>query len=107
MLILFKELTVLCNSGKLKIKIRSPIIFKLEQVTSGADTTTFTLVALCSGKGKQQIKEYLNDEGSNTKGVLTANFGLGFETACWTFSEEAAGRELVVDTPEAMLDFLF
>ncbi len=100
-LILFKELVVECNSGKTKVKVRSPAVVKLEKVTSGTDVTQYGLVSKCSGKGKQELKNYLNDEGVSTKAVLTANFGLGFETAC-----ENVTKELVVESSK-MLDFLF
>jgi hypothetical protein len=100
-LVLFKEATIECNSGKLKIKVRSPLIIKLEKVTSGTDVTEYGLVAKCSGKGKQELKEYLNEAGKSTKGALTANFGLGFEAACGSIE-----HELLV-TSSKMLDFLF
>lgn len=101
LLILFKELVLECNSGKLKVKIRSPAIVKLQKVTAGIDTTEFGVVAKCTGKGKQELREYLNDEGKGTKGALTANFGLGFESAC-----ENISQELVVKSSK-MIDFLF
>lgn len=85
---LFKETTIECNSGKLKVKLRSPVIFSLEKVTSGSDTTEYGLVSKCSGKGKAESKEYLNDEEKAVKGVLTMNFGLGFESACENVSKE-------------------
>ena len=100
-LILFKELVVECNSGKLKVKVRSPALVKLTKVTAGTDVESYGLVSKCSGKGKSELKEYLNDENKATKGVLTANFGLGFETAC-----ENVSSELVVKSSK-MLDFLF
>jgi hypothetical protein len=100
-LILFKELVVECNSGKLKIKVRSPALVKLEKVTSGTDVESYGLVSKCTGKGKQELKNYLNDAGESVKGVLTANFGLGFETAC-----ENVKEELIVKSNK-MIDFLF
>jgi hypothetical protein len=100
-LILFNELLVECNGGKLKIKVRAPAIVKLEKVTSGTDVTEYGLVANCVAKAKQELKEYLNEEGKLTKGVLTANFGLGFETAC-----ERTTKELVLKSSK-MIDFLF
>jgi hypothetical protein len=100
-LILFPELTVECNSGKLKIKVRSPALIKLEKVTAGTDVTEYGLQAKCSGKGKQELREYLNEEGIATKGALTANFGLGFESAC-----DSVAKELVVKSTK-MVDFLF
>jgi hypothetical protein len=101
LLALFKELVMECNSGKLKIKVRSPAVLKLEKVTSGTDLTSYGLVAKCTGKGKQELKAYLNDAGETVKGVLTSNFGLGFESAC-----ENISKELVVKANK-MLDFLF
>jgi len=87
-LLLFNELVVLCNSGKLKVKARGPVVIKLEKITSGVDFTEFGAIANCSPKGKQELKEYLNDEGKKVKAVMTLNFGLGFETACKRFSKE-------------------
>jgi hypothetical protein len=101
MLLLFPELTLECNSGKLKIKVRAPLLAKLEKVTAGTDVTEYGLVARCSGKGKQELKEYFNEEGKLTKGTLTSNFGLGFEGVC-----ESVSKELVVKSTK-MLDFLF
>lgn len=100
-LILFKEQTVECNSGKLKIKVRSPILVKLEKVTSGTDVTEYGLVAKCTGKGKQELSFYLNDAGQTVKAVLSANFGLGFESACENIKEE-----LIMKSGK-MVDFLF
>jgi hypothetical protein len=100
-LVLFKELAVECNSGKLKLKVKSPSVVKLEKVTSGVDVTSFGVVAKCTGKGKQELKTYLNDAGETVKGVLTANFGLGFETAC-----ENVTKEQIIKTSK-MIDFLF
>ena len=100
-LTLFKELVVECNSGKLKIKVRSPVLAKMEKITAGTDVEQYGEVAKCSGKGKQEQKQYLNDEGKATKAVLTANFGLGFETAC-----ENVSSELVMKSSK-MVDFLF
>lgn len=101
LLVSFKELVVECNSGKLKIKIRGPVVVKLTKVTSGTEVTEFGLQVKCSGKGKQELKEYLTDEGKGTKAVLTENLGLGFESACENVREE------VVVSATKMLDFLF
>lgn len=100
-LILFKELVVECNSGKLKVKVRSPAVIKLEKAASGAEVTEYGLVSKCTGKGKQELKEYFNDEGKAVKAVLTANFGLGFETAC-----ENVNKELIVKS-DKMITFLY
>lgn len=91
-LLLFKEVAVECNSGKLKIKARGPILVKIEKVTSEADLTEFGAVENCTAKGKQELKEYLNDEGVKVKAVLTLNFGLGFETGCKRFTKEIVVR---------------
>lgn len=100
LLLLFKELPVECNSGKLKVKVRSPGLAKLEKVGSGlVDTTSYGLVAKCTGKGKPEVKTYLNDEGATVKATLSANFGLGFETACENVEQE------VVMTSSKMLNF--
>ncbi len=50
---------------------------------------------------KLELKTYLNDEGATVKGVLTANFGLGFETACENITKE------LVEESNKMVDFLF
>jgi hypothetical protein len=110
-LILFPELLVECNAGKTKIKVKAPALIKLEKVTSGTDVTKYGLVANCTAKGKQELKEYVNDEGKLTKGVLSANFGLGFETACERATnpevkEVNAAKELII-TSNKMIDFLF
>jgi hypothetical protein len=101
LLTLFNELLVECNKGKVKIKVRAPALFKLEKITSGLEVNEYGLVASCSGKGKQELKTYLNDAGETVTGQLTANFGLGFETAC-----EKITKEVVLKSPK-MLDFLF
>jgi hypothetical protein len=98
-LLLFPELTLEC--GKVKVKVRSPLIASITKVTSGTETTQFGIASKCSGKGKQELREYLNDEGAKTKGTLSANFGLGFETAC-----VSTGIEVVINTTK-MIDFLF
>jgi hypothetical protein len=100
-LVLFPEVIIECNSGKLKIKLRSPVILKLEKVTAGTDVTEFGLVAKCRAKGEQEIQEYLNEEAKLTHADLTANFGLGFELGCFAMS-----KELVLKSTK-MLDFLF
>jgi hypothetical protein len=100
-LILFNEATFECNSGKLKPKLRSPALIKLEKVTSGTDVTEYGLVANCVPKGKQELKEYFNEESKLAKGVLSANFGLGFETACLRTSKELVLKSTKMD------DFLF
>jgi hypothetical protein len=100
-LILFKDTVIECNSGKLKITLRAPVLVKLEKVTSGTDVTEFGVVAKCNAKGKQELKEYLNDSGVSTKAVMMINYGLGFSTACLNIS-----KELVVKMNK-MIDFLF
>jgi hypothetical protein len=100
-LLTFSEVAVECNSGKLKVKARGPILIKLEKITAGLDMTEFGAVENCTPKGKQELKEYFNDEGSKVKAVLTLNFGLGFETGCKRFS-----KEIVVKLSK-MVDVLF
>jgi hypothetical protein len=100
-LILFPERLAECNSKKLKISIRSPGLIKLEGVKSGTDVLSFNLVANCTAKGKQELKEFLNDSGSATKGVFLLNFGLGLETGCLRATKEQT------ITASRMLDFLF
>jgi hypothetical protein len=100
-LVLFPEITIECNSGKLKIKVRSPVLLKLEKVTAGTDVTEFGLVAKCNTKGEQELQEYFDENAKLTHADLTANFGLGFELVCFSMS-----KELVVKSNK-MLDFLF
>lgn len=100
LLILFKELSVLCNSGKLKVKVRAPWMGELN-VSSGTDVTLLGLNVKCFLKGSQNVREYLNDEERLVKGQLTANFGLGFETACLELT-----NELTMFFTK-MVDFLF
>lgn len=101
MLLLFPELVVECNKGKLKIKTKPPVIVKVEKVNSGTDVTEYGLVVNCTPKGKQELKEYFNDEGKLVKGTLLVNFGLGNETACYRTT-----KELVMKSSK-MIDFLF
>jgi hypothetical protein len=110
-LILFPELTVECNAGKTKIKVKAPALIKLTLVTSGTDVESYGIVANCTAKGKQELKEYVNDTGTFTKGSLTANFGLGFESACERATNPAvagknAEKELILKSNK-MIDFLF
>jgi hypothetical protein len=101
MLMLFGEQLIECNSGKLKIKVKAPVIIKLEKVTAGTDVSEYGLVANCMAKGKQELREYFTDEGKLMKAILLANFGLGFEEACYR-----ASKEMVVKSTK-MIDFLF
>lgn len=50
--------------------IEGQAIGKIEGITSGTDTTSFTLNLKCTkaGNGKQEVKEYFNDEGELIKG---------------------------------------
>jgi hypothetical protein len=100
LLILFKELLVECNKGKLKVKVRSPWLARLH-VIAGTDESFAGLTAKCSKKGRQEMTEYLNDEERAVKGQLTANFALGFETACMELTLE------MTVTLFKMVDFLF
>jgi hypothetical protein len=79
-LFLFEELTVECNSKRLKLKIKAPALVKLN-VTPGTEVTEAFLETACT-KGKQEPREYYNEEGKLTAANLLANFGLGFEKAC-------------------------
>jgi hypothetical protein len=99
-LFLFGELTIECNSKKLKVKVRAPVLVQLAKVTSGTDVEQYGLVARC-GAGLQLLKEYLNDEGKAIHGELAANFGLGLELACYRTS-----KELLLKSTR-MIDFLF
>jgi hypothetical protein len=101
-LILFNELTVECNEGKLKIKVKAPAEIKIEGAENMVDVTSYKLAANCTAKGKQELTEYVNDAGTVvTKANLTANFGLGAEAAC-----ERATKELEIKSPE-MIVFLW
>jgi hypothetical protein len=100
-LFLFAEFLALCNKGKLLVKVRGPVVIKLEKLSSGTWVTAYGLVIQCVGKGKPQLREYLNDEGKSTKAVPTMNFGLGFESACLNVSKE------VVMNTNKMLTFTF
>lgn len=100
LLVLFKELLVLCNSGLLKVKVRAPVLIHLN-VTAGEDVTSYGISAKCAGKGKQDLTQYLNDSQAPTSGQLTANFGLGFEVACLEFL-----KEMTISSSK-MVDFLF
>jgi hypothetical protein len=97
-LLLFPEQTFEC--GVLKVKARAPVLFGLAKAEAGLDTEEIGFVLKCTPKGKQELKQYLNDEGKLTNGILTMTFGLGFEAACTRSAELALPLE-------KMLDFLF
>lgn len=101
LLVVLKETTLECNSGKLKIKTRGPVILKLEKVTSGTDVEKLGAVAKCTGKGKQELREYLNEIGVPTHATPSANFGLGFTSTCVNIKGELLG------TSTKLLNFLF
>jgi hypothetical protein len=98
MLILFPELTVLCNKEKLKIKIKAPLLTKLN-VAAGAEVSEYKIETACT-KGKQEPKEYYNDEEKLTIANLLGNFGLGFEKECFQ------GTPLPIKSSQK-IDFLF
>lgn len=97
-LLLWKGLVIICQ--KLKVMLRSPVLLHLN-VTAGEDVTSYGVSAKCSGKGKQDLREYLNDEEKAVKGQPTMNFGLGFETACMEMNQELTLKS------SKMIDFLF
>jgi hypothetical protein len=97
-LILFNELTVECNAKKLKIKVKAPALTKLN-VAAGAEVSEYKLETACT-KGKQEPREYYSDEEKLTVANLLANFGLGFEKACYV------GEPLTLKSGQP-LDFLF
>jgi hypothetical protein len=97
-LILFNELTVECNAKKLKIKVKAPALTKLN-VTAGKEVSEYKLETACT-KGKQEPREFYNDEGKLTVANLLANFGLGFEKACYV------GEALTLKSSQP-IDFLF
>jgi hypothetical protein len=97
-LFVFPEQTVSCNKEKLKIKVHSPALVKLA-VAAGAEVSTYKLEAACT-KGKQEPREYYNEEAALTVAKLLGDFGLGFEKACYR------GEPLTVKTTHNV-DFLF
>jgi hypothetical protein len=97
-LILFNELVVLCNSEKLKIKVKAPALTKLN-VAAGSEVEAYTLETACKA-GKQEPKEYYNEEEKLTPALLLANFGLGFEKACYV------GEPLTLKSSQK-IDFLY
>jgi hypothetical protein len=80
-LILFTELTIECNAKKLKIKVKAPTLTKLN-VAIGTEVSEYKIETACT-KGKQEPREYFNDEQKLTVANLLANFGLGFEKTCF------------------------
>ncbi|HTZ88077.1 MAG TPA: hypothetical protein VMB05_15525, partial [Solirubrobacteraceae bacterium] len=91
LLVLFKEAAITCS--KQTVKLRGPVILKVEKVTSGMDITSFGLVSNCTAKGKQELTGYLNDEGTTINGVLSEVRGGKGEASCMRLS-----LELVVGT---------
>jgi hypothetical protein len=97
-LILFAEQTMGCNKEKLKIKIKAPILTKLN-VAAGTEVLEYKLESACT-KGKQEPKEYYNEEEKLTPAIMLMNFGLGFEAGCLSFSP-------VTIKSNQKVDFLF
>ncbi|HTZ88145.1 MAG TPA: hypothetical protein VMB05_15880, partial [Solirubrobacteraceae bacterium] len=58
-LLLFPELTFEC--GNMKIKARAPVLLGLTKAEAGLDTEGIGFTLKCTPKGKQELKEYLND----------------------------------------------
>jgi hypothetical protein len=97
-LILYNEVTVLCNKEKLKIKIKGPGQRTLN-VVAGKEVNEYKLDSACK-KGKQEPNEYYNEEGKLTPALLLVNFGLGFEKGCYF------GSPLTMHSSK-LVDFLF
>jgi hypothetical protein len=97
-LFLFSETTYECNAKKLKIKVKAPALTKLN-VVAGKEVSEHKLETACT-KGKQEPREYFNDEGKLTVANFLANFGLGFEKAC------NRGEPLTLKSSQP-IDFLF
>jgi hypothetical protein len=97
-LILFPEVALECNAKKLKIKVKAPVLTKLN-VTAGKEVSEYKLETACT-KGKQEPREYYNDEEKLTVANLLENFGLGFEKACYV------GEALTLKSSQP-IDFLF
>jgi hypothetical protein len=97
--------TVTCTKGAelLKITIEGDTVGRIEGVKDMEQVKTFILRLKCTkpNNGKQEIKEYLNDEGKLVKGTLRMNLGLGNETGC----EEI--KEPLTVTAFKMFAFLF
>jgi hypothetical protein len=102
---LVAKFTITCVKGteSLKITVEGQALGKIEGVKDMEDFTSFTGNLKCTkpGNGKQEVKEYFNDEEKLVKGVLTANLGLGPETGC----EEV--KEPVTIKSAKMFQFLF
>jgi hypothetical protein len=97
-LILFPEVTLECNSKKLKIKVKAPALTKLN-VAAGTEVTEYKLETACT-KGKQEPREYYDDEEKLKVANLLENAGLGFEKACYV------GEPLTFKSSQP-IDFLF
>jgi hypothetical protein len=82
-LLLFTEMIALCNSEKLKVKVRQPVMMHLNAPTKEV-LVSLGLSAKCSKAGKQASpNSYYDDEAKlHEKQLPSANFGLGFEPAC-------------------------
>jgi hypothetical protein len=102
---LVAKFTIICKKGaeELKVTVEGQALGKIENVTSGTDVTEFTGNLKCTkaGNGKQEVKEFFNDEGKATKAVLTANLGLGPETGC-----EEVTKTVQIKSSK-MINFLF
>lgn len=99
-----EEFTIECGEPvKVKVKVKGTAIANKVVETLGADVTSLKGNLKCSGKGKQEVKEYIsssNEKGEDvfTKGTLLSNFGLGFEESC-----EGVEAELAVNTSKMVI----
>lgn len=96
---------VLCGplgKPKIKIPVTGIAIGAIEGVEEGKDLTAFKGNLKCTkaNNGKQELKEYKNEAGTFEKHILSANLGLGNETAC----EEVSN--IVSFTSNKMIEFV-
>jgi hypothetical protein len=72
------------------IKVTGGTIARLLGIVNGASVTSFKANLKCTkaNNGKQEVKEFINDEGKAVKAILSANLGLGAESACEEVKEE-------------------
>jgi hypothetical protein len=73
----------------LTIKITGGTLGKIS-VKNGEEITSFKGALKCTkaNNGKQELKEFINDEGAKVKRILSANLGLGAESGCEEVKEE-------------------
>jgi hypothetical protein len=88
-----EEATVEC--GATKIKLRGKVLSSLVKIQNEANELTEAGAVLEGDKkGKNDITEYVNDEGRKVKAILEANFGTGFFQADDSIMEEIAFKAM-------------